>query len=326
MASEVESSSHTTPIESGYFQDVPPSWHASLGTRGLLKLALVVGLVIWLYWEQLVRFFLYWQQPDWSHGFLIPVFCIYLVHNRRRELLEGPHRGSVIGLFAVVASIAVYFLSIFYKVGYTQALSILGVIGGLVLMIRGWRSFYVTAFPIAFIFLAIPPPTRYYRDFTQPLQKFAATIAELVLRLFPGVIDIVRSGGVNISYAMDSGASGAFTVAGACSGMRSLMAFVALGLAAAYMTPRPAWHRVLMAVCVVPVALSCNILRVIITGSLQMYGYPELATGTPHTILGLVMFAIGFGAYSGILWVLDNLVVDADDEPEPLANVSSAGE
>ncbi len=326
MASEVETVNYAAPQGGGYVDDTPPGWREALGTGGILKLALVVGLVIWLYWEQLVRFVLYWQQPDWSHGFLIPLFCIYLVHNRRRELLEGAHHGSVVGLMAVVGSIAVYFASIYLAIGYFQALSILGVIGGLVLAIRGWKSFYVTAFPIAFIFLAIPPPTRLYREFTQPMQKLAAMIASAVLSMFPGVLDIERSGGVDIKYFMESGAHGSFTVAGACSGMRSLMAFVALGLAAAYMTPRPTWHRILMALCVVPVALTCNILRVIITGSLQMYGYPELATGTPHTILGLVMFAVGFGVYSGILWVLDHLVVEADDEPATPSSVRAAGE
>jgi len=169
VASEVETVNYAAPHSGGYVDDTPPSWREALGTRGIFKLALVVGLVIWLYWEQLVRFVLYWQQPDWSHGFLIPLFCIYLVHNRRRELLEGPHHGSVVGLIAVVGSIAVYFASIYLAIGYFQALSILGVIGGLVLAIRGWKSFYVTAFPIAFIFLAIPPPTRLYREFTQPM-------------------------------------------------------------------------------------------------------------------------------------------------------------
>jgi exosortase len=115
---------------------------------------------------------------------------------------------------------------------------------------------------------------------------------------------------------IDSGRSGQFTVAGACSGMRSLMAFIALGRAMAYFAPRPAWHRVAMAVLVVPVALFCNVVRVIVTGSLQMGGYPSLSSGTPHTILGLLLFGLGFAIYLGVLWVLDNLFSEerADEE------------
>jgi len=115
---------------------------------------------------------------------------------------------------------------------------------------------------------------------------------------------------------MEDSTDGMFAVAGACSGMRSLMAFVALGLAMAYMTRRPLWHRIALAVLVVPVALACNILRVIITGSFQMYGHSELASGTPHTVLGLLMFALGFSVYSLILWGLDHIFVE-DNEDGP---------
>ena len=70
---------------------------------------------------------------------------------------------------------------------------------------------------------------------------------------------------------------------------------------------RAAWLRVAMAVCVVPVALFCNCVRVIITGAFQMYGMGDLATGTPHALLGLGMFALGIGIYMGLLWVFEHL-------------------
>jgi exosortase len=288
-----------------------PTWGEALGTTGTIKLLVLVVLVSWLYWDQFLRLFNYWQTPDWSHGFLIPFFCLYLVNMRRRDLLTGPHDGSIVGLLLVVLCIAAYFASITMKIGYPQTLSILGVISGLVLLIRGWRSLWLTVFPIAFLFLAIPPPDRLYRQFTHPLQQMAAAIATWILNLFPDVISITRSG-IAISYFMKGGEAGQFTVAGACSGMRSLMAFVALGLAVAYITERPTWQRVAMAIFVVPVALTCNILRVIITGALQMYGYSDLAKGTPHTLLGLIMFAFGFVLYMGLLWILDHLIQEDD--------------
>lgn len=294
-----------------------PSWTEALGTSGIVKLAVLVALFSWIYWDQYVRLFHYWQTPDWSHGFLIPFFCVYLVHLRRRELVTGEHNGSIFGLFLISISIAAYFFSISRKYGYPQPLSALGVVAGLVLLIRGWRALWVTSFPIAFLFLAIPPPDRLYRQFTHPMQQMAAAISAWILKLFPGVLEINR-GGISIEYWMRGGTNGSFVVANACSGMRSLMAFVALGLAVAYITERPTWQRVAMALFVVPVALTCNILRVIITGALQMYGYTDLAKGTPHTLLGLIMFAFGFVLYMSLLWILDHLVQD-DDEPEPIS-------
>lgn len=291
-----------------------PTWRQALGATGMIKIGIIVALLSWFYWDQYVRFYHFWCTPDWSHGFLIVPFCLYLVHMRRRELLTGPHEGSLAGLVLILGSLAMHFAAIVYKYGYPQSLSIMGVVAGLVLLLRGWRALWVTAFPIAFFFLAVPPPDRLYRQFTHPLQQMAAAVATWVLNLFPGVLEIER-GGVNIGYWMKGGVAGTFTVAGACSGMRSLMAFVALGLALAYITPRPTWQRVAMAAFVVPVALSCNILRVIITGCLQMYGHADLAKGTPHTLLGLIMFAFGFVLYLGLLWILDHLIVEEQETP-----------
>jgi len=273
----------------------------------------LVALFAYVFSGHLYRLWVLWQEPDWSHGYLIPLFCLYMVNARKAELLADDHRGSIWGLPALVACLAVYVLSIVWKIGYTQQLAMVATIAAIVLLTRGWRTLWLTLFPIGMLLLAIPPPERLYRSITQPLQQFAAWAAGLILNTFPG--GEIERGGINIAFFMDDGRQGAFTVAGACSGMRSLMAFAALGLAMAYFTPRPVWHRVAMAVAVVPVALFCNILRVIITGSLQMYGYPDLASGTAHSLLGLLLFGLGFCIYLAILWVLDHLYVP-DAEPQ----------
>jgi len=290
-----------------------PRWGAALGTSGILQVAAIAGLLVWLYWEHMYRLYSYWKQPDWSHGFLIPVFSLYIVHMRRGELLRGAHRGSLWGAAAMVVAVLSYAYFIRAKVVYPQPLSLVLMLAGIVLLLRGWRSLWLTLFPIGLLVLAIPPPVRLYRAVTQPLQQGAAWIAEQVLGLFPGVIGVERSG-VNIWYYVSGGNEGTFQVAGACSGMRSLMAFVAIGLMLTYFTPRPIWQRVAMAAIVVPVALFCNVLRVLITGAFQMYGHGNLATGTPHMVLGLLMFALGLAIYYGVLYVFENLYVEADED------------
>jgi exosortase len=289
-----------------------PSWWSYLGSAGVVKILALVGLLSWLYSAHFYRLFKYWLRPDWSHGFLIPLFCLYLVHNKRRELLTGASRGSLWGAVLMIVSVAAYVVSIYTKFGYPQPLTIITVIAGLVLLLRGWRTLWIALFPIGFLVLAIPPPERLYRAITQPLQQGAAAIATAVLNAMPGA-DVERAG-INIAYFMKDGTYGSFTVAGACSGMRSLMAFIALGLAMAYFTPRPAWQRVAMAIVVVPVALFCNVLRVILTGAFQMHGQANLATGTPHTILGLLLFGLGFLIYMGVLWVLDHIYTEEPSE------------
>lgn len=287
---------------------VLPTWREALGPTGILTFLLLTALFIWLYQNQCYRLYRMWQNPDWSHGFLVPLFCLYMVHTRKAQLLLGDHRGSLWGLVLIVAGVLGYAYFIVARIGYPQDLSMLLVVSGVVLLIRGWRTLKLTLFPICFFVLAIPPPDYLYKAFTQPLQQGAATISTKVLNLFPGAE--VEQAGINIAYYLSGGRHGTFTVAGACSGMRSLMAFVALGLFMAYFAPRPMWQRITMAICVVPVALFCNVVRVIITGTLQMYDYGNLATGTSHMVLGLIMFSLGFAIYGAILWVLDHLFVE----------------
>ncbi|HWL92845.1 MAG TPA: exosortase/archaeosortase family protein [Phycisphaerae bacterium] len=286
-----------------------PGWLEYLGPAGILKVGLLVAVLGWFYLDHLKRMSNVWQQPDWSHGYLVPLFTLYLIHQNRRKLLSDRHEGSLWGLGLLIAALVAYAAAVASQIGYPQPLTIVFVIAGLVLLLRGWETLKILWFPLAFLFLAIPPPERLYREITQPLQQAAALVAKHILTLFPGVYEVQRAG-FNITYFLDNGRDGSFTVAGACSGMRSLMAFVAIGLAMAYLTPRPAWHRIALAASVIPVALFCNIARVIITGSLQMYGRGNLASGTPHTILGLVMFGLGFLIYMGIIWMLDHLFVE----------------
>ncbi len=300
--------SYAAPLRAAPAVEIP-GWWEYLGPRGAARLAVIVGLFGWLYFDHLLRLLAFWQQPDWSHGFLIPVFCLYAVHRMRGRLLVGENEGSFLGLPLILFSVFVYAFAIYRKIGYPQPLTMLGVVGGLVLLLRGWRTLRLTAFPIAFFALAIPPPVRLYREVTQPLQQFAARVAAVILNSFPGTFEIERAG-IKIAYYMNDGTEGVVLVAGACSGMRSLMAFIAMGLAVAYLTRRPMWQRIVLAVSVMPVAVFCNVLRVIITGSFQMYGHPELSTGTPHTVLGLAMFGLGFSIFLGGLWVLEHLFVE----------------
>jgi len=290
-----------------------PSLAAVIGRTGLIHLVLCGAAVLWVFWDQCVRIFRIWRDnPDWSHGFLIPLFSLYFIHTQRARLAAAPRRTNWLGLAVLAAAVFGYIVAVYVKIGYPQSAAVVLAIFGLVLLLCGEAVLFRLAFPLGFLLLAMPPPDYLYRQITQPLQQMAAFFSMLVLRLLPGVW--VERAGFNLTYILDSGREGSFAVAGACSGMRSLMAFVALGLAMAYFAPRPTWQRVTMAVVIIPVALFCNIVRVIVTGAFAIYDYGNLAAGTPHTVLGLLTFALGFCIYFVILFILDRLFI-ADEEP-----------
>ncbi len=105
-----------------------PGWWAAIRPWGAIRIAVLAGLFVWLFWGHLYRLWVLWQEPDWSHGYLIPLFCLYMVNTRRKELLAEGHAGSILGLPALLISLAVYVLSIVYKIGYPQQLALVSTI------------------------------------------------------------------------------------------------------------------------------------------------------------------------------------------------------
>jgi exosortase/archaeosortase family protein len=90
--------------------------------------------------------------------------------------------------------------------------------------------------------------------------------------------------------------------------MRMLVAFLALGVAMAYVTLPTLWQRILLVALGVPVAIFVNMLRVTTLGILGMIN-TEFTAGEFHHFIGLIWLVPAFLLYMLILWVLSNLVV-----------------
>jgi exosortase/archaeosortase family protein len=110
----------------------------------------------------------------------------------------------------------------------------------------------------------------------------------------------------------------------ACSGMRLTMAFVTLGIAMAYLGNRPVWQRLVLCGLCVPIAVLCNVIRVILTGLLYVFkdepigiklGFESWTRGTPHALLGMAMLPIALGLFALSGWILSNLFIEEADEP-----------
>ena len=102
------------------------------------------------------------------------------------------------------------------------------------------------------------------------------------------VIDVIYKG-VKMEPALD--------VAEACSGMRLLMAFMALGVAMAYLHYRPMWQRLILLSSTIPIAIFCNVIRVTVTGFIYILCDPRYAQGVWHDLLGMLMLPLAFGLY-----------------------------
>lgn len=313
----------------------PYTW-GQLARSSCIKMAVVAGLLGLLFHSEIERIAHLWlTDPSWSHGFLIPLFSLYFIHQRRDRILAleyvgdpladllagrrpeklqpGQSRPCYLGLVLLVTTLAFYTFNLVSPSGYAyfRPVSLILAIGSVVLLLGGWRLLAQTWLPIAFLIFAVPLPRRYYVELTIPMRKIAATVATALLNLVDGleagssgvVIDIVYQGR-HLEPPLD--------VAEACSGMRLLMAFLALGVAMAYLHYRPLWQRIVLLASTVPIAIFCNIVRVTVTGFIYVLADPKYTQGSYHDALGLAMLPLALGLYGFLAWFMSSLFVDEE--------------
>lgn len=287
---------------------------SSLDISTYVKTAIIAILFWYLFREEIGKIVFKWKDPSWSHGFLIPLFSLYFLHQNREQILSTKPRMSYLGLFLFVLCIVFYPLNIIQlKVGYFTPLTVIATLGATVLFMCGWKMIKYTWLPVLYLFFAVPLPGRLYREITIPMRKIASQIATMILNLVPdmqatssGVIIDVLYKGVKLEPSLN--------VAEACSGMRLLMAFVALGVAMAYLHYRPIWQRLVLLCSTIPIAILCNVIRVTITGFIYILWDPKYAQGIYHDLLGMLMLPLAFGLYGGMAWFMANIVVE-DEAP-----------
>ncbi len=257
--------SDAVPAERDGPEPVRPQWNWNrvLTPRTALRVLVVAALIVWAYWTYLDPIDLrgYWlatwsHNDAWSHGFLIPVMAALIAHYRLKEGAPPRIEPWVGGLVLILAGGLIRVWSRLIMISYPGEMTFLLVVGGAVLWLLGKQMFRVLWIAVAFLWFMIPWDPQYYEGLALPLQRMSAVFVERVLSLF-GVY-VVRSGNV---LELESGP---LNIAEACSGLRLLVAFVALGVFMAYLYRRPLWERLVIMGSSIPIAVLCNFLRVLL--------------------------------------------------------------
>jgi exosortase A len=244
----------------------------------------LIGLLV-VYWPVLNKLVYDWGHDDnYSHGFLIVPIALYLVWERRADLSAARPTPSVIGLFLAVLSLAVLVAGQIGAELFLTRVSLLGVLAGGVLFLFGSQHLRSLWFPIAFLLLMIPIPAIIFNQIAFPLQLLASRFGEVVLRLAD--VPVLREGNV-ITLANTQ-----LEVAEACSGIRSLISLLTLGIVYGYFTDKRPLVRTVIALATIPVAIVANGLRVAGTGIAAYYYGKEAAEGFFHEFSGWVVFVV----------------------------------
>lgn len=250
------------------------------------------------------------HDANWSHGFLIPLFSLYLLYIRWDELAAARRRVCRWGLMLLLLSIVAMVLS-FVKTFWLCHLAMIPMFLGLVLYLGGPGVLRVTWLPIVYLVLAIPIPDILYGDIALPLQNFAASATGVILQMFGVKMSVTAS---HLTITSISGEQYPLGVVEACSGVRSLMAFVALSVAMAYIDDRPTWQRVILVVSSLPITILCNVIRVATTSTMYVIDKPELGQDFMHTFMGLALLVPALLMLMGLSWLLRNLFVSTEED------------
>jgi len=251
----------------------------------LWQLVVLSAALLWLYAPVLYRLVAQWvHDPNYSHGFFVPAFSLYVLWQKRDRLRRLPRRPSWSGLLILAIAVAVLTAGTLGAELFLSRTSFLIAIAGLVVLFFGWNYLRAVLFPWLFLLLMIPIPNILFNQITFPLQLLASKAAALVLPLLG--VPVLREGNVIQLPVMT------LEVAEACSGIRSLMSLATLSIIYGYLLETRISTRVLLALAAIPIAVIANGLRIIGTGLLVQYWDPEKAEGFFHAFSGWLIFVV----------------------------------
>lgn len=228
-----------------------------------------------------------WNQEEHMHGPIVLAVVLWLLWQRREALTAGADAPrSLSGGAILVFGLLLYVLGRSQDVVIFEVGSLIPVLIGTMLVMKGAGVVRQFAFPLFYIVFMLPLPGVLVDALTGPLKQNVSAIAEQALYLagYP----IARTG-VVLSVGPYQ-----LLVADACSGLHSLISMSAMGLLYVYlMGHRNIYRNALLIACLVPIAIVANIVRVIVLVLVTYHFGDEAGQGFVHDFSGVFLFVVG---------------------------------
>ena len=236
------------------------------------------------------------RESYYSHGYLVPFITAYLIWRKKEALSSVSLNGSFWGLPLILGGLALHLVSFFLKMNFPSYLSLLTVMFGVVLFLGGWQLTRILLVPLGFLIFMLPLPEVMVLNIAFKMKILATQLSTELVR-FAGM-DVTFEGS-KILY------SGGFLLVGdPCSGLRSLISFLALGAVTVQLTEGSNWKKGILLLSVIPIALLSNVARIVVlTTASYIYG-SQVAAGFLHDLMGIMVFVFGFIGLIVIMKVL----------------------
>lgn len=286
----------------------------ALPPRVVLPLAALVAACAWAYWPTLAAMASRWlHEPQYAHGYLVPLFSLFLLW-RRRKLLAGARPqlnwwGLPLILFGCILRIAAAYLYFDWLDAASLAPCLLGVallLGGRPALRWSWPA-------IAFLFFMIPLPFRVETAFGSRLQSIATSASTYALQTL-GLPAMAEGNIIVLTH-------GRIGVAEACSGLSMLTTFFALATAVALFINGTWIDKTVVILSAAPIAVVANVARITVTALAQEWISPAAAHYLFHDLAGWLMMPLALV----ILWAELRLVSFLLVKPSATSPVGIAG-
>jgi exosortase len=310
-------------------------------TRSLWRALAITFAVIFAYATVLVKLGNdWWVDENYSHGLLIPFVIAYILWLQRDQLTTSKPRPNVLwGGLAIGVALLALWAGVAGAELYTQRLSLLLLIAGLLLYFFGARLLRFMFVPLVLLFLSIPIPAIVFNRIAFPLQLFASRCAVWSMSIIG--IPVLRQGNIIELKPLNSYETRKLEVVEACSGIRSLMTLMTLAVVFAYFThPRSEnndgpkgrfswlrsygfWRSAILVGSAVPIAILTNAARVSGTGILSHYYGTQVADGFFHSFSGWAVYIVAFLLLFAVGWILDRFRPKATKDEAPIEKTDS---
>jgi exosortase len=273
------------------------------------KQSIAAGLglaLLWAYWPVLVAVAARWaNDPKYSHGYLVPVFALWLLWKRFRQ--AGPHAylegsgGTWWGLAFLFAGFGLHLAGAYVFIDWLSEVSLLVALVGLCLSLGGWKLLRVAGPSIGFLAFMLPLPFRVEIALGDPLQRLATLAGTYLLELV-GFCASAQGNTIVLNNAK-------LDVVEACSGLGMMVTFLALTVAVAIVIDRPILDRVVVVASAIPVSLIANVVRITATGILTETVGGPVANVVFHNLAGWLMMTFALALIWLELKILSRLLV-----------------
>ncbi|MCO6451693.1 MAG: exosortase/archaeosortase family protein [Caldilineales bacterium] len=241
----------------------------------------------------------WWSNDYYSHGVLVPLVSAFFAW---RLLPRGERRPSNLGLFLLVAALAVYLIALFQRAYFLASFGMIGLFAGIVWYLWGGAALRRLAFPLAFLIFMVPLP--FVEASSLPMAMFTGNLSSKAVQAL-GMDVIVNGTAVTLPNAN-------LVVGAQCSGLRSIVALFTLVAVFAYVIDGPWYSKLLIVLAAIPIAILGNMFRVSSLLWVADNWGVDAAFTYYHDYSGIIFFLIAFLCLILLAWLLRSRNLRAD--------------